>query len=109
MAKLATPQLSELPLSMSAAVMVPFPLPSRYMVTPVQTALGLTESRTVTVEVQVPVLLLPSATVRVTELAPTLLQVNEEVLGEKLLTEQLSVLPPSRSALVMVAFPLPSR
>jgi hypothetical protein len=63
----------------------------------------------VTVPVQVLVLPEPSVTVSVTELAPILLQLKLELETVTVAMVQLSVLPPFRSLVERVAFPLPSR
>lgn len=70
------PQLSVLPLSMSLAVMVAFPEPSKYTEMLWHNALGAVESVMVTTEVQLAVLLEASVTVRVTETVPISLQVK---------------------------------
>ena len=104
----ATPQLSLLPLSISPAVIVALPLPSSETVTFWQTAIGEIVSWTVAAETRVEELPLPSLTVRVTLLLPTLLQLKDVVLALVLLTLQLSELPLSMSVAVMDALPLPS-
>ena len=76
----AMPQASDEPLSMSAAVIEPFPLLSNWTVTFWQTATGATLSSTVTVAVQVEALPPTSVTVSVTVFAPTLEQ--EKLFGE---------------------------
>src|SRR5438128_450865 len=79
----AMPQASLLPLSTCAAAMLALPLASSCTVMFLQAATGKVLSTTVTVAVQVWLLPLLSATVRVTTLGPTLAQVN--VLGLTLL------------------------
>ena len=71
-------------------------------------AVGLTVSNTVTVDVQLSVLLLGSVAVRVTVLTPVFEQVNESGVALSV-TEQLSLLPLSTSAATMLAFPEPSK
>ena len=102
-------QLSEEPLSMSPAVMVAFPLASRKTLMLWQTAVGAVESTTVTVEVQEELLLLASARFRVTVLEPISEQLKLLLLSVLLLTEQLSLEPPSMSLTVMEALPEASR
>ena len=102
-------QLSLLPLSISPAVMVTEPVPSSCAVIFWQTAVGEVVSCTVTTEVQVEELALPSTTVRVTLLVPTLLQVKAVVLAVVPATEQLSQMPLSMSPAAMETLPLPSR
>ena len=108
MLRLAVPQLSELPLSTSAAVIVALPDPSNITVMFWQEAVGEVVSATVTVEVQVLLFPLPSSTVNVTVFAPRSAQVNDEVLMLRLAVPQLSELPLSTSAAVIVALPDPS-
>ena len=71
-------------------------------------AVGLTVSRTVTVDVQLPVFELGSVAVSVTVFAPVFAQVNASGVAERL-TEQLSLEPLSTSAAVILAFPAPSK
>jgi hypothetical protein len=71
--------------------------------------IGTVTSFTVTTELQVAVLPAGSETVRVTTLAPILLQLKLELLREYELTATLSVEPPSISLSRMVAELLPSR
>ncbi len=101
-------QLSELPLSTSAAVMLALPEASNWTVMSWHIATGAKVSSIVTVAVQL--LLLPevSVTVRVTVLGPISLQ--SKVAGETviLLMAQLSLLPLSTSAVEMVACPVAS-
>ena len=74
-----------------------------------QTGVGAVESSTITVAVQVAVLLLASVTVKVTLFEPMSAQAKLVVEAVVLLTEQLSAEPPSMSAAVIVALPEPSR
>ena len=106
---LATEQLSEEPLSISPAVMLAFPLPSRKTVTSRHTAAGAVVSCTVTVAVQVAVPPSTSVTVRVDVLAPRFAQVKEVGVALRLPIPQLSEDPLSISLAVMDALPLPSR
>ena len=66
-------------------------------------------STTVTVDMQVAVLALASATVNVTLFVPISAQVKDVMLGVKLDIPQLSLELPSISDPVMVAFPAPSK
>lgn len=102
-------QLSAEPLSISFAVMVAFPEPSRKTEMLWQLAVGETLSITVTEPEQALVFPDPSVTVRTTVLVPRSLQVNEVGVALRETVEQLSVLPLSISFAVMVALPEPSK
>src|SRR5690606_15309562 len=108
-AALAIPQASLLPFSISATVMLAFPLASSWMVNgAAQFATGATLSSTVTIVVQVEVFPFTSVTVKVTVFGPTSAQVKSVRSIEVLAIPQASVLPFSISATVMLAFPLAS-
>src|SRR6266516_4297258 len=106
--RLAMPEASVLPLSSWTAVMVAWPLASNWTVMFWQTAVGGTESTTVTVAVQVEVLPLLSVTVRVTVLVPMVAQSKLVWLRLRLAMPEASVLPLSSWTAVMVAWPLAS-
>ena len=97
-------QLSVLPLSISAVVIDAFPDASKFTVTFCTTIIGAAASTTVTIEVHVEDNPFASVAVSVTVFVPMLAHVN--VVCDKLkLTEQLSELPLSTSAVVKVATP----
>src|SRR5216683_1455616 len=106
--RLAMPQASVLPLLICAGSMVPWPLASNSTLRFWQTATGGTESTTVTVAVQVELLPLLSVTVRVTVLAPMLVQSKLVWLRLRLAMPQASVLPLLICAGSMVPWPLAS-
>ena len=94
MLTLATPQASLLPAFISAAVILPDPVASKYTTTFCARAVGATLSSTVTVAVALALLPLLSVTVNVTVLVwPTSLQLNTVL--SKLIPSipQLSLLP----------------
>src|SRR5690606_28924531 len=100
---LAIPQASVLPFSISATVMLAFPLASSWMVNgAAQFATGATLSSTVTIVVQVEVFPFTSVTVRVTVLSPTLQQSKVLMSIEVLAIPHAYVLPCSRSATVLL-------
>jgi hypothetical protein len=101
----AIPQLSKLPLLIWAAVMLAVPAAFKFTVRFWQSAVGAMFSWTVTVALQVDEFPLPSVTVKVTVLAPTLAHVNDE--GETVIEAmlQLSVEPLLICAAVMLAVP----
>src|SRR5258707_1338100 len=72
----AMPQASLLPLSISAATMLAWPVTSRWTVMFLQAVTGWVSSSTVTVAVQEALLPLLSVTVRVTVLGPAVAQVK---------------------------------
>lgn len=102
------PQLSVLPPSICAAVMVAVPLTS-VTVMLLQTATGLMVSSMVTVAWHESTLPLSSVTVKVTGVVPMLEQLKDvlETLRETMV--QLSVLPPSTCVAVNDAVPCPFR
>ena len=102
------PQASLLPLSISVAVIVPFPKASNFTVALCVIAIGSTLSSTVTVAVWVETLSLLSITVNVTVFKPTLAQLKEVVSKASDLIPQASLLPLSISVIVIVPFPAAS-
>src|SRR5213594_254730 len=106
--RLAMPEASVLPLSSWTAVMVAWPLASNWTVMFWQTAVGGTESTTVTVAVQVELLPLLSVTVRVTVLVPTLLTSKLVLSRLRLAMPQASLLPLLIWSGVIVPWPLAS-
>ena len=100
----ATPQLSNEPLLMSAAVMLACPLLLSCTVMSSQTAVGLMVSNTSTLAVQVLELPLLSITVSVTVLLPTLLQSNTFGLTNTVSTPQLALLPALMSEALLRSF-----
>jgi len=104
----AIPQASVLPPSTSAGVMVAFPSASKSIVISIHTAVGATLSSIVTIVVQVLEFPFTSVTVNVTVFGPT--SAHVKVLGETAneAIPQLSVLPLSISAGVILAFPVAS-
>src|SRR5690606_36120346 len=106
---LAIPQASVLPFSISATVMLAFPLASNWMVNgAAHFATGATLSSTVTIVIQVEVFPFTSITVNVTVFGPTSAQVKSVTSIEVLAIPQASVEPPSTSAAVMEALPFAS-
>ena len=105
---LAIPQLSLEPPSTSATISVALPDPFKTSVFGWQVAIGGVLSLTVTVEVHASVVPAGSVTVSVTVFPPMSPQ-SKAVMSADSVTEQLSVLPPSISAAVIVAFPAASR
>jgi len=87
------PQLSELPLSICAAVMDAFPVASNCTVMFWHTAVGAMLSTTVTVALHVATLANSSVTVSVTRLAPRSAQVNVDGLTESAADPQPTPLP----------------
>ena len=107
--ELAIPQASVLPLSISATVILAIPFASNWIVKgAAQLATGETLSSTVTIVVQVELFPFTSVTVRVTVFGPTSAQVKSVISIDVLAIAQLSVLPLSMSATVMLASPLAS-
>src|SRR5690606_21389470 len=104
----AIPQASVLPPSTSAAAIETFPVASRKTVMFWQTAVGATLSSTVTTVVQVLEFPLTSVTVSVTVFEPTSAQVKSVTSMLVLAIAQLSALPLSTSAAVILAIPLAS-
>ena len=104
----STPQASELPPSTSAAVMTTVPLASNCTVMSWQTAMGATESSTVTSAIQLFTFPLASVTVSVTSFTPTSEQSNVFMSIANVGVPQLSVEPPSTSVATIVAIPLAS-
>ena len=103
------PQVTVLPPSTSAAVKVASPLVSRKIVNgATQNATGGKLSSTVTMVVHVAELPLASVTVRVMVLSPMSAQVNSVLSMERKTSKQLSVLPLSIMAAVIVACPFVS-
>jgi hypothetical protein len=103
-----TPQASVELLFTAAAVVLPLPVASSVTVTFWQMATGAVLSMTVTVAVQVAVLLLGSVTVSVTVLAPLLEQVKEVWLSDRL-TPQASEDPLFTAAAVVLPLPPASK
>ncbi|MBM2815201.1 MAG: hypothetical protein HW421_1963, partial [Ignavibacteria bacterium] len=101
----AMPQASELLLSTSDAAMVALPDAFNCTVTFFAMAVGSVKSCTVTTDVAVETLPLLSVTVNVTELAPTLVQLNELGDTANVAIPQASVLLLSTSDAAMVALP----
>ena len=104
----APPQFEEEPPSTSAPVIVALPVASRETVMSWHNATGATLSSTVTVAVHVETIPLLSVTVRVTVFGPTLAQVNELGLTERVAMPQASEEPLSTWAAVIVALPVAS-
>ena len=104
-AYVAIPQLSVDPLLIWAGVIVAVPFAPNCTVIFCVNTVGLIVSCTVTVAFAVATFPLISVTVKVTVLAPTLAQVNEELLNESVAIPQLSVEPLSIWAGVIVAWP----
>src|SRR5437016_13674717 len=87
------PQASVLPLLICAGSIVPWPLAFNSTLRSWQTATGAIKSTTVTVAVQVALLVLLSVTVKVTLFVPRLLQSKLVWLRLRLAMPQASVLP----------------
>src|SRR5690606_37580132 len=104
----AIPQVSDEPLSISAAVRLALPVASSWIVMFLVTTTGAMMSSTVTIAVAVSVLPLTSVTVRVTVLAPTSPQSKLDLSSVMLAITQASVEPLSISAAVMLALPVAS-
>jgi hypothetical protein len=98
------PQLSVLPPSICAAVIVATPL-TRVTVMLLHTATGLMVSLIVTVARQLSLRPASSVTVKVTGVWPMLEQLNDVLETVRVTIVQLSVLPPSTCAAVKVAVP----
>src|SRR5690606_29622868 len=95
--------------SISARVMLAFPVASNWMVKgAAQFATGATLSSTVTTALQELIFPFSSVTVSTTLFAPTLLQSKVEISMERSAIPQASEDPPSTSAAVIVAFPAAS-
>ena len=101
----AIPQLSLLPLSMSAGVMEACPVESKNMVSFLLLATGAILSTTVTIAVQVEALPVLSLTVKVTVFGPILAQVNLEGLILADLIPQASLIDAVTSAAQTITFP----
>ena len=107
--KLVIPQLSLEPLFTIAVVKVALPLAFKYRLTVLFTArVGLVVSETVMVAFTVLKLPLASVPVKVTELAPKLLQSKAVLDNTKLVIAQLSVEPLFTIAAVILALPVAS-
>src|SRR5690606_7634084 len=104
----AIPQVSAEPLSISAAVMLAFPVASSWMVMFLVTTTGAVMSSTVTIAVALSVLPFTSVTVSVTVLAPTSPQSKLDLSSVMLAIPQASVEPLSISTAVMLALPVAS-
>src|SRR5438445_3095641 len=100
------PQASPLPPSMSAAVIVAWPLESRFRSMFLHSAVGAVTSCTVTVASQVAVSPLLSSIVSVTVLGRSVEQSKLVLLRLCDLSPHASPLPPSMSAAVIVAWPV---
>ena len=108
--KLEMPQLSLEPLFTIAVVKVALPLAFKYRLTVLFTArVGLVVSETVMVAFTVLKLPLASVPVKVTELAPKLLQSKVVLDNTKLVIAQLSVEPLFTKAAVILALPFASK
>src|SRR5882724_3493552 len=107
--RLATEQLSLEPLSTWAAVMLTWPLASRFTSMFRVRTVGAVTSCTVTVAEVLAELPLLSVTVRVTVLAPSLVQSKLDGLTTRLVMPQLSLEPLSTWAAVTLTWPLASR
>ena len=107
--RLATPQLSALPLFTCAAVTVAAPDAFRFTVTSWHNAVGSRLSTTVTTASHVAVLLFPSVTVNVTVFAPRSAHVKSVCESDSVTEPRSSVLPLSTCAAVTVAAPDASR
>ena len=105
---LAIPQLSVEPLLMSAAVILAVPFASNCMVLFWTNTIGATLSCTVTIASALEELLEASVTVKVTVLAPTFEQSNEDLLNPRVAIPTLSVEPLSTWDGVMFTLPLAS-
>src|SRR6266581_1371595 len=103
--RLAMPQASVLPLLICAGSIVPWPLAFNSTLRFWQRATGGTESTTVTVAVQVALLVLLSVTVRVTRFVPILLPSKLVLFRLRLAMPEASLLPLLTWAGVMVARP----
>ena len=102
-------QLSDDPLSISAATIEAVPAPSKNTVMSWQDAVGDVVSATVTVEVHIDVFPDPSVTVKVTVFGPTFAHVNAVVDAANETVVQLSDDPLSISAATIEAVPAPSK
>ena len=91
--RLAMPQASVLPLLICAGSIVPWPLAFNSTLRSWQTATGAIKSTTVTVAVQVALLVLLSVTVKVTRFVPMLLQSKLVWLRLRLAMPEASLLP----------------
>ena len=91
--RLAMPQASLLPLLICAGSIVPWPLAFNSTLRSWQTATGAIKSTTVTVAVQVALLVLLSVTVKVTRFVPMLLQSKLVWLRLRLAMPEASLLP----------------
>ena len=103
--KSKVPQLEKLPPSMSSGVIIAIPSASSCTVISIHIAVGGSSLTMVTIASQVEVSPLLSVTVRTTILSPIFSQVNVSLSIERVISPQLSVLPPSTSSAVMVVVP----
>src|SRR5207253_5375829 len=106
--RLAMPQASLLPLLICAGSIVPWPLAFNSTLRSWQTATGGIKSTTVTVAVQVALLVLLSVTVRVTRFVPMLLQSKLVWLRLRLAMPEASLLPLLIWAALIVPWPVAS-
>ena len=108
-ARFGTPQLSDEPLFTCEIVTLAVPTAFRNTVRFWQIAVGLVESVTVTMELQVDVFPELSVTVSLTEFVPVFAQEKEVIFNDMLMLPQLSILPLLMKAEVIVAEPVAPR